>query len=282
MRRIVTFGNSGAGKRTLARRLFAAFSRKQLKLGAALSGPEFFEGVDTQAAYQARRASGAAPNEQIEQPVFDDMVGDVRALDVFELGCGDGRYGRSLLERGCHSYGGIDASSRMVAAAELELAGSTAVVTQGRLEELELPDSSHDLIVSRTTLHWLAEISPLFVKVRRALRPKGRFVFSVEHPVLTCCDAARVEGQGRRHWIVDDYFVSGPRVTEWFGARVQKYHRTIEQYFQELRASGFLVEDLREATPTAQQMGNPGELRRRQRVPVFLLIGASRAPLPKP
>jgi len=74
---------------------------------------------------------------------------------------------------------------------------------------------------------------------------------------------------------VDDYFVLGARVAEWFGRRVQKYHRTLEQYFQELRANGFVVDDLREATPSAQQMGDVGELRRRQRVPLMLLISAS-------
>jgi hypothetical protein len=116
----------------------------------------------------------------------------------------------------------------------------------------------------------------VFARLCRALRPRGRLVFSVEHPVLTCCDASREAGQGRSSWLVDDYFVPGPRVSHWFGARVQKYHRSIEQYFQLLRAHGFDVEELREATPSAQYITDAAELRRRQRVPVMLMLAARR------
>ncbi|MEO8180301.1 MAG: methyltransferase domain-containing protein [Deltaproteobacteria bacterium] len=260
------------------RRLYDGFAGLKRELqGEVLSGPEFFEHEPTHQAYQARRASGKAPNEQLEQPAFDELVGEVRAMDVCELGCGDGRYGRALIERGCHAYRGVDASSRMVAAARQALDGMGALVTQERIEQLELADESFDLVLSRMTLHWIEDLAPLFARLYRALRPRGRLVFSVEHPVLTSCDVAREEGQGRTRWVVDDYFVSGPRVSHWFGARVQKYHRSIEQYFQLLRANDFRVDDLREATPSARHIADPAELRRRQRVPVLLLLAAHRA-----
>ncbi|WP_415071943.1 class I SAM-dependent methyltransferase [Hyphomicrobium sp.] len=175
-------------------------------------------------------------------------------MDICDLGCGDGSYGRSLLDQGCHSYRGVDASERMVEAARSALQGTQAQVTRERIEELTLADESFDLVLSRMTFHWIEELAPVFAQVFRALRPQGRLVFSVEHPVLTCCDAAREEGQGRSSWVVDDYFVPGPRVSHWFGVRVRKYHRSIEQYFQLLRNQGFEVEDLREATPSAEQI----------------------------
>ena len=260
------------------RRLYDNFAGLKRELRAdVLSGPEFFEREATYGAYQARRASGAAPNELLEQPVFAELVGEVRAMDICELGCGDGSYGRSLLEQGCHSYRGVDASDRRVEAARRVLAGTQARVTHERIEELELADESFDLVLSRMTLHWVEDLAPVFAQLCRALRPRGRLVFSVEHPVLTCCDVSREEGQGRTRWVVDDYFVPGPRVSHWFGARVQKYHRSIEQYFQLLRSHGFEVDDLREATPSAQHISDPAELRRRQRVPVVLLLAARRA-----
>lgn len=260
------------------RRLYDNFAGLKRELrGEALSGPEFFEREETHRAYLARRASGAAPNELLELPVFAELVGDVRAMDICELGCGDGGYGRSLLERGCHSYRGVDASERMVEAARWALDGTQARVTRERIEELELADESLDLVLSRMAFHWVEDLAPVFARLCRALRPRGRLVFSVEHPVLTCCDVSREEGQGRSSWVVDDYFVPGPRVSHCFGVRVQKYHRSIEQYFQLLRAHGFDVEELREATPSEQYITDPAELRRRQRVPVMLLLAARRA-----
>jgi hypothetical protein len=101
-----------------------------------VSGSEFFEREETHRAYQARRASGAAPNEVLERPVFEELVGDVRAMDVCELGCGDGGYGRSLIERGCHSYRGVAAAERMVEAARRALEGTQALVTCERIEQL--------------------------------------------------------------------------------------------------------------------------------------------------
>lgn len=241
-----------------------------------LSGIEFFEQAQTQAAYQARRDSGRAPNELIEQHAFERMLGDPGNLDILDLGCGDGRYGRTLIDRGCRSYFGIDASSRMLALAERNLAGTGARLVRAPIDQFGFPADAFHLVVSRMTLHWIDDLKATFAKISQALHPGGRLLFSVEHPVLTSSDAARAEGEGRTHWIVDDYFVQGPRTVRWFGVDVQKYHRTVEDYFQLLRANGFSVEDLREGTPSAEHIEDPVELRRRQRVPLTLLLSARR------
>jgi SAM-dependent methyltransferase len=240
------------------------------------SGVEFFENQETHGAYQARRDSGAAPNELLEEGAFDDLLGNVHGLDVLDLGCGDARYGRRLIERGCASYVGVDGSGRMVELAEQALAGSRGSVRQANIEGLALPQGTLDVVISRMTLHWLEDLAPTFESIARALRPSGKLVFSVEHPVLTCCAEARVEGQPRGHWLVDDYFVTGPRTSRWFGVTVRKFHRSVEEYFRLLRSAGFRVVDLREAMPSKQQIRDEDELRRRQRVPLMLLIRAER------
>jgi len=243
---------------------------------AVLSGVEFFEQAETHAAYQARRDGGRAPNELIEQHAFDQMLGDVGDLDILDLGCGDGRYGRLLMDRGGRSYFGIDASSRMIALAERNLTGRGARVLRAPIDQFDFPEDAFDLVVSRMTLHWIDDLKTTFARVSNALRPGGRLLFSVEHPVLTSSDAARVEGEGRTRWIVDHYFVQGPRTVRWFGTDVRKYHRTVEDYFQLLRASGLSVEDLREGTPSANHIEDAAELRRRRRVPLTLLMSGRR------
>jgi SAM-dependent methyltransferase len=241
-----------------------------------LNGVEFFEAAQTHAAYQTRRDGGQAPNELIEEHVFDQVLGDVRDLDILDLGCGDGRYGRALVDKGCRSYLGVDASSRMIALAERNLAGTDARAMHARIDQFDFRAAGFHLVISRMTLHWIEDLGAVFAEVAQALHPGGRIVFSVEHPILTSSDAARSEGARRTHWIVDDYFVQGPRTVRWFGADVQKHHRSAEDYFQLLRASGFSIEDLREGTPNAEFIADPAELRRRQRVPLMLLLGARR------
>jgi hypothetical protein len=70
----------------------------------------------------------------------------------------------------------------------------------------------------------------VFQQVRRALASGDRFVFSVKHPVITSSLRGWDSRQPQSDWLVDDYFVTGRRESDWPGARVVKYHRTIEDY----------------------------------------------------
>jgi SAM-dependent methyltransferase len=168
------------------------------------TGIQFFEDASTHAAYQARRASGQAPNEIMERPAFEEMLGDVQGLDLLDLGCGDGAYGRELLRRGCRSYCGVDASQRMINLAEVTLRGTSGRVLHRTIEMYEFPAAAFDAVISRMTFHWLAELAPAFAGIRRCLRPGGSLVFSVEHPVITSCSEAVSDGGPRTSWTVDD------------------------------------------------------------------------------
>ncbi len=126
-------------------------------------------------------------------------------------------------------------------------------------------------------LHCLPELQPLLRKVHHALRSDGLLVFSVEHPVITSCDRAW-QGQGLcQEWIVDDYFRTGERVTDWIGSRVTKYHRTVEDYFIALQSAGFRVESLRESKSEREYFVTDEDFARRQRIPPFLLMAACKA-----
>jgi hypothetical protein len=103
----------------------------------------------------------------------------------------------------------------------------------------------------------------------------GRFVFSLEHPVITSCDRAWQTAGVRQDWIVDDYFESGPRSTDWMGGRVIKYHRTVEDYFIALRQAGFSVDELEECRPKRAHFADEATYERRKRIPLFLLFSAT-------
>ena len=71
--------------------------------------------------------------------------------------------------------------------------------------------------------------------------------------------------------------MTGRRETAWLGGRVVKFHRTVEQYVALVQAAGFLLERLREPGPERARFTSEAEFRRRQRIPLFLLL-AARAP----
>ena len=241
-------------------------------------GPDFYDDEGVFATYTSGRETRIdSPNETLERPVFDELVGELSGLRILDLGCGNAAFGREALERGCLSYLGIDGSQKMVAAAKEKLAGTVGKVMRATIESLAYPSQQFDLVTSRLALHYVQDIQPVFDQVYQALIDGGRFVFSVEHPVITSCDRAWGHRGVRQDWIVDDYFETGQRVTQWMGGEVIKYHRTVEDYFIALRTSGFIVESLRESRPQQARFRDQATYERRKRIPLMLFFAANRA-----
>lgn len=242
-----------------------------------MDGPAFYDDAQVFANYARLRAHPDCTNDTLEWPVMAELLGPLAGQRVLDLGCGDAAFGRRALAEGAAAYLGVDGSANMVAAARAMLAGTAGEVQQAALEGWRLPaalQGGFDLVCSRLALHYLPELAPLYAQVVAALRPGGRFVYSVEHPVLTSCQREGRDAVVVDDWVVDDYFRPGPRVTRWLGAEVLKYHRTVEDHFRLLQQAGFTVEQLRESRPEARHFTDPVFFERRQRYPLFLFMAA--------
>jgi SAM-dependent methyltransferase len=243
----------------------------------ALPGPAFYDQAAVFDSYTQHRGQPAVPNNTMEGPLVRSLLGEVRGEDVLDLGCGAGTFGTELLAAGAASYLGVDGSANMVALATAQLRQSGAEVIHADLQTWPMPVARFSRVCARLVLHYLPDLVPVLGRVHDALRPGGRLVFSVEHPVITCCDRAW-RGQGlRQEWIVDDYFRTGERATDWIGSRVLKYHRTVEDHFLALQSCGFEVETLREARPERAHFQDDADFERRQRIPLFLVMSARKA-----
>jgi SAM-dependent methyltransferase len=236
------------------------------------SGPAFYDDDAVFATYMAARQRRDNPNDTLEQPVTLELAGDLAGRRVLDLGCGDAAFGRLVLARGGSAYVGVEGSRKMAAAAREMLAGTSGQVQHRAIEHWEAPAAAFDLAVARLSLHYLADLGPIFTQVYQALVDGGRFVFSVEHPVITSCNRGWPAGTVRQDWVVDDYFATGVRDTTWMGGRVRKYHRTVEDYFGALQDTGFVVEQLRESRPQREQFADEQTYERRRRIPLFLFL----------
>jgi SAM-dependent methyltransferase len=236
------------------------------------SGPDFYDDQAVFANYMAARQRQGNPNTTLERPVTLELAGDLAGRRVLDLGCGDAGFGRQVLACGGLAYLGVEGSRNMAAAGRATLAGSAGELVHCPLEHWQAPAEAFDLAVARLSLHYLAELAPVFAQVYRALVAGGRFVFSVEHPVITSCDRGWPAGTQRQDWVVDDYFATGARETSWMGGTVRKYHRTVEDYFRALQEAGFLVEQLRESRPQREQFADEQSYQRRRRIPLFLFM----------
>ncbi len=121
------------------------------------------------------------------QPAFDliDLIEPQAAMQVVDLGCGDGRLTATLHERLPNARTlGIDSSPRMLAQAPADPAGRL-MFQQGRIEDFAAT-ASYDLVFSNAALHWAPDHEQLLARLVAALRPGGQLAVQLpamfEHP----------------------------------------------------------------------------------------------------
>ncbi|USK36302.1 class I SAM-dependent methyltransferase [Bacillus sp. F19] len=217
-----------------------------------------------------RRHRPQSPNSILEKPSLLGLMGEVSGKHILDLGCGDSTLGIDLLKLKCSSYIGIDGSANMCQKAAETLNGTNGRIIQSKMEGYEFPPSEFDTVVSQLALHYIEDFGVIANKVYQTLKTAGKFVFSVQHPLLTSSFKSMTQSGKRSDWIVDDYFHSGKRTEPWIGEKVVKYHRTTEEYFTGLQDAGFVIAGLKEATPQAENFDDPEEYKRRMRIPLFL------------
>lgn len=235
-------------------------------------GASLYDEDDFFKQYIGKRLSGKAVNDLIEKPIIDELLGNVQDQHILDLGCGDGRYGRYLLEKGAKYYVGIDGSTKMLKLAEQHLFPTHSKLIHQKIEHIQLGKDEFDIVLSRLVLHYIEHLKPIFDQVAQCLRKNGIFVFSIEHPTITSCFDAYHAGEKRQNWIVDHYFSSGERIHHWLGKEVVKYHKTIEEYWLLAKHARFQVTEIRESTPRADHFQDAAHYERRKRIPLFLMF----------
>lgn len=240
-----------------------------------MRGSRFYDDESVRERYLAHRRGGArSPNVVMEEPAFLAATGPLAGQDVVDLGCGDGAAAPLVMGLGAATYLGVDGSAGMIAAASERDAMPGVTFLREDIEDVRLEEDAFDLVMSRMALHYIASLGPVLVRIRSALRPGGRLIFTVSHPVITSHDAS--SPGPRTNWVVDDYFVRGPRPRPWFSSTVTWHHRTIADYVSSVIDHGFRIDAVDECEPDATLLdGDADELQRRRRVPLILLVAAS-------
>jgi SAM-dependent methyltransferase len=173
------------------------------------------------------------------------LLGDVRGRRVLEIGCGSAPCSRWLRREGADVVA-LDVSAGMLArAAELNRAtGIEVPLLQADAGGLPLADNVLDVVCSAFGgLPFIADVEGALVEVARVLRPGGRFVASVNHPMRwPFPDSPNPEDLQ----VVSSYFDRRPYVeTDDAGGTVYvEHHRTVGDWVRAVVGSGLVLEDL--------------------------------------
>ncbi len=164
---------------------------------------------------------------------------------ILELGCGAAQCGRWLAARGARVVG-VDLSARQLGHAQLLNAASGVTVTLAQADACRLPlrDAGLDAACSSYgALPFVADAAGALREVFRVLRPGGRFVFSVTHPLRW----ALPDDPGPGGLTVrSSYFDRRPYVESDAAGRASyvEHHRTLGDWVRAVVAAGFRLTDV--------------------------------------
>lgn len=187
------------------------------------------------------------------------LLGDVAGRRVLEVGAGAAQCSRWLAARGAQAVA-TDVSGGMLAAArELDrrLAGdpareagpvagraATVPLVQADARALPFPDRSFDVVFTAYgAIPFVPDARRVHAEAARVLRPGGRWVCSVTHPVRW----AFPDDPGERGLTADrSYFDRRPYVERDEQGRVlyAEYHRTIGDHVADLVGAGLVLDGI--------------------------------------
>jgi len=237
--------------------------------------PAFFAGYSQMG--RSLQGLAGAP----EWPALQALLPLMQGLKVVDLGCGYGWFSRWAQEQGAEQVLGLDVSQKMLARAKEMTSSSAITYSIADLEQLDLPDAAYDLAYSSLAFHYIADLPGLFARIHKALKPGGRLVFSIEHPIFMAPRQPgwQVDEQGRKSWPLDSYQLEGPRVTDWLAKGVIKQHRTLGTLLNMLIKAGLSLSHIEEWGPSAADLVARPELAEELERPMMLLVAAQRPTL---
>jgi len=213
-----------------------------------------------------------------EWPTLKKLLPDFQDKTVLDLGCGYGWHCIYAAEHGAKAVTGVDLSEKMLEVARQKTTASNVTYQLADISKVEFPENTFDVVMSSLAFHYLESFTDIVQAVQKYLKPKGRFVFSVEHPIFTA--------EGNQDWIydengkikyfpVDHYFEEGKRTASFLGTPVTKYHHTLTTYIEGLVNNGFTIDHVQEPMPPKNMMDLPG-MKDEMRRPMMLIIAATK------
>jgi malonyl-CoA O-methyltransferase len=120
----------------------------------------------------------------VEEPVVDDLLGEISGRSVLDLGTGTGRHAIRLAAAGAQVTA-VDLSPGMLAKAQAKEGAETVTWLQHDMAEpLPFVDGCIERVVCALVLEHVPELVPAFREMRRVCAPEGLGVITCMHPAM--------------------------------------------------------------------------------------------------
>jgi SAM-dependent methyltransferase len=226
--------------------------------------------------YDAFAEAYAASNENnlvnayYERPAMLALAGDVAGRRILDAGCGAGPLLAALRDRGA-IVTGIDKSAGMAELARRRLGDDADLLVAELGGPLPFPDCTFDDVTASLVLHYLEDWGPALAELRRVLRPGGRLIASVNHPLSENL-------WHREAGLEPDYFATYNYVVEWTAngqsALLRFWPRPLHAMTDAFTAAGFRISAISEpaVAPDTPRALLPDDIADRRRFLCFLFF----------
>jgi SAM-dependent methyltransferase len=198
------------------------------------------------------------------------LAGDVAGRRILDAGCGSGPLIAALRERGA-IVTGIDKSAGMLEIARRRLGDDADLQVAELGRPLPFADDTFDDVTGSLVLHYLEDWGPALAELRRVLKPGGRLMVSVNHPLP--------ENQWHRQaGLEPDYFATYSYTVEWTAggqaAVLRFWTRPLHAMTDAFTAAGFRIAVISEpaVAPDTRRELLPDDIADSRRILGFLFF----------
>ena len=212
--------------------------------------------------------------EQILPLAVEHLAG---AVDVLDVGTGEGQLARMAALGGGPRVVGIDPSVAQLSVAQQRAGGPT--YARAAAPALPFPASSFDAVVACLVFEHIDGVDAAIAEVSRVLRPGGRFLFFLNHPLLQTPGSGWIDDTilDEQYWRVGPYLHEETTLEE-----VEKdvfipfVHRPLSRYVNAMAGAGLLIRHMDEPAPPPGFLARAEEYREAASIPRLLFIRAEK------
>ena len=221
---------------------------------------------------------GADPEyvEQILPLAAHHLLG---AGDVLDVGCGDGQVSRLAVRGGATRVVGVDPTWNQLVAAQARDGGAS----YGRAGAAALPfrAGTFDAVVACLVFEHIRDVDAAIAEVGRVLRPGGRFLFFLNHPLLQTPSSGWIDDQvldpPEQYWRIGPYLIEDETIEEVEkGVFIPFIHRPLSRYINAMADCGLVLERMEEPAPPAGFLARAQEYEAAATIPRLLFLRAKK------
>ncbi len=142
-----------------------------------------------------------------------------------------------------------------------------------------LPDADVDAAVCCVSIDYLTRPIEVLAEVGRVLRPGGRFLFFLNHPLLQAPGSGWIDDQilDEQYWRIGPYLVENSSLEEVAkDVFVPFVHRPLSRYVNAMAAAGLVITRMEEPPPPPGFLARAAEYREAASIPRLLFLRAEK------